>query len=174
VRSIAEGAGLSGLAGINVAGINIDASPSALYDAALHHFQAGRMYESEESCRQALILAPRHADSLHLIGLIRARTNQLDQAIEFIAEAIRSDSKVPDYFFNLGTLLQRQGRLEEALKSYDLALNLKPDFVAAWISLGDLLRRQNRYDEALLTYDHALALDPGNVDVPNKSGLLLI
>jgi len=132
------------------------------------------MEAAEEHCRQALLRDPKHADSLHLLGLIRATANQLSQAVDYMAEAIRSNPNVPDYFFNLGTLLQRLDRLEEALKSYDLALKLKPDFVEVWIKLGDLLRRQKRYHEALLTYDHAAAIDARHAEAINKSGLLLL
>jgi len=156
------------------AGTDPNGSLLAMYEAAFLDFRSGRMDAAEERCRQALTLAPKHADSLHLLGLVCARTNRLDQSVEFIAQAIRCDPKVPDYFLNLGTLLARQNRFEEALKSFDLALGLKPDFVAAWSGLGDVLRRQNRNDEALLAYDHVLTLDPRNVEVANRCGLLLI
>jgi tetratricopeptide (TPR) repeat protein len=156
------------------ASTDTNSSPAALYEAALLDFQSGQMQAAEERCHQALIRAPNHAASLHLLGLICARTDRLGQAIDFIARAVRDDPTVPDYFSNLGTLLQRQDRFEEALKSYDLALRLKPDAVGVWISVGSLLRRQKRYCEALLAYDHVLTLDARNVEAANMSGLLLI
>jgi tetratricopeptide (TPR) repeat protein len=151
-----------------------NASPSTLYDEGLRHFKLGRRAVAEEHFQQALAIDPKHANSLHLLGLIHAQANNLDLAIEFIAKAIGSNSNVPDYFSNLGILLGRQGRFEEAFKSYDLALKLKPDFVAVWIRLGDLLQNQRRFDEALLTYDHALILDPRNAEAASQAGLMLI
>ena len=155
-------------------GAGAEKSPSGFYDAAFLHFRSGRVEAAEQHCRQALLRDPKHADSLHLLGLIRASANRLSEAIDLIAEAIRVDPTVPDYFSNLGTLLQRLDRLEEALKSYDLALKLKPDLVDVWIRLGDLLRRQQRNYEALLTYDHVVAIDACNTEAINKGGLLLL
>ena len=43
---------------------------AALYQAAYQHFLAGRLPEAEDACRQALLADPRHADSLHLLGVI--------------------------------------------------------------------------------------------------------
>ena len=151
-----------------------NASPSTLYDEGLRHFKLGRRAVAEEHFQQALAIDPKHANSLHLLGLIHAQANNLDLAIEFIAKAIGSDSSIPDYFSNLGILLARQGRFEEAFKSYDLALKLKPDFVAVWIRLGDLLQNQKRFDEALLTYHHALTLDARNAEAASQAGSLLI
>jgi len=50
---------------------------------------------------------PQHADSFHLLGLISVETKKYDQAIEFIAQAIRCDPNNPDYLSNLGIALQR-------------------------------------------------------------------
>jgi tetratricopeptide (TPR) repeat protein len=150
------------------------ASPSALYDEGFRHFKLGRLAVAEEHLRQALAFDPKHAASLHLLGLIHSQADDLDPAIAFIVEAIRSDPNIPDYFSNLGALLGRQGRLDEALKSYDLALKLKPDAADVWIMLGDVLQNQARFDEALLTYDHALTLDPRNAKAASHGGSLLL
>ena len=151
-----------------------NASPSTSYDDGVRHFELGRMAVAEQHFRRALALDPKHADSLHLLGLIQAQAGNLDRAVEFIAEAIRNDPNIADYFSNLGKLLRRQGKREEALKSYDLALKLKPDAVDPWIRLGDLLQDQKRFDEALLSYDHALTLDPQNAEAALHAALLLL
>ena len=41
-----------------------------LYDAALRRFLSKRYGPAEDHCRQALTVDPKHADSLHLLGLI--------------------------------------------------------------------------------------------------------
>jgi tetratricopeptide (TPR) repeat protein len=135
-------------------------SPTTLLEAGIRYLQSGQFAEAEKCCREILADDPDHADSFHLLGAISARTNKCDQAIEFIAEAIRKNPKNAEYFLNLGTLLEHQDRFEEALKSFDLALSLKPDSSATWIKIGDVLQRQERFEEALLAYDHALKIDP--------------
>ncbi len=144
------------------------------YDAALRHFLSKRYGPAEDHCRQALTVDPKHADSLHLLGLIHAQTNRLDLAIDLIASAVRSNPNNHEYFLNLGDLLQHQNKLDEARKSFDIAIKLAPNRAAGWIKLGNLLRIQRRYDEALLTYEHAFALEPNNADAAALGGGVLL
>jgi predicted TPR repeat methyltransferase len=148
-------------------------SPADLYDAALRHFLSKRYGPAEDRCRQALTLDPKHADSLHLLGLVHWQTNRLDLAVDLIASAIRCNPNNHEYFLNLGELLRDQNKLDEARKSFDIAIKLAPDRAAGWIKLGNLLRIQGRHDEALLTYEHAFTLDPDNAEAPALSGGVL-
>jgi tetratricopeptide (TPR) repeat protein len=147
--------------------------PAALSEAGMRHFRAGRLAQAEAKCRQALVADPQHADALHLLGLIHAQNDQVDLALECIAQAIRCSQANPDYFSSLGALLARRDRLDEAFKSYDLALKLKPDFVEVWIALGDLLQRQQGFQQALRAYEHALTLDGHHADAAEKAARLL-
>src|SRR5579859_925233 len=135
-------------------------SPATLIGSGLQYLQSGQLSEAEKCCHEILAGDPDHADSFHLLGLIAAKANRYDQAIEFIAQAIRKNPNNADYFSNLGTMLQRQSRFDEALKSFDLALSLKPESADTWIKLGNVLQRQERFEEAILAYDRALEIDP--------------
>jgi predicted TPR repeat methyltransferase len=148
-------------------------SPSDFYAAALRHFLARRFEAAEQRCQRALALDPKHADSLHLLGLVHAQTNRIDSGVEMIAAAIKANPNNHEYFSNLGNLLQRQNRLEEARKSFDLAIKLAPNLAGNWLKLGNLLKIQGSYDEALLTYNHALTLDSANVEAANRGASLL-
>ena len=92
-------------------------SPADLYDAALHHFLSKRVGPAEDRCRQALTLDPKHADSLHLVGLVHWQTNRLDLAVDLIPSAIRCNPNNREYFLNLGELLRDQDKLDEARKA---------------------------------------------------------
>jgi predicted TPR repeat methyltransferase len=148
-------------------------SPADLYDAALRHFLSKRYGPAEERCRQALTLDPKHADSLHLLGLVHWQTNRLDLAVDLVASAIRCNPTNHEYFLNLGELLREQNKLDDARKSFDIAIKLAPNRAAVWIKLGNLLRIQRRYDEVLLAYEHAFTLDPANAEAPALSGGVL-
>jgi predicted TPR repeat methyltransferase len=147
--------------------------PTDLYDAALRHFLSKRYGPAEDRCRKALALDPKHADSLHLLGLVHWQTNRLDLAVDLIASAIRCNPNNHEYFLNLGELLRDQSKLDDARKSFDIAIKLAPNRAAGWIKLGNLLRIQRRYDEVLLTYEHAFTLDPNNAEAPALSGGIL-
>jgi predicted TPR repeat methyltransferase len=149
-------------------------SPADLYDAAMRHFSSKRYGPAEDRCRQALTLDTKHADSLHLLGLVHWQTNRRDLAVDLITSAIRCNPNNHEYFLSLGKLLRDQNKLADARKSFDIAIKLAPDRAAGWIELGNLLRIQRRYDEALLTYQHASALDPDNAEALALSGGVLL
>ncbi|HLX18093.1 MAG TPA: tetratricopeptide repeat protein [Bradyrhizobium sp.] len=157
-------------------------SPATLVESGLRLLHSGQFAQAEKCCREILADDPEHADSFHLLGLISARTNKYDQAIEFFAQAIRKNPNNADYFSNLGTMLQHQDRFEEALKSFDLALSLKPDSADIWLKIGAVLLRQERFEEALLVHDHVLKIapphagaekNPRQAEVFNKRGVCL-
>src|SRR5258708_2466072 len=81
-------------------------SPTDLYDAAVRHFLSKRYGPAEDRCRQALTLDPKHADSLHLLGLVHRHTNRLYFAVELIASVMRCNQHNQEYFLNLGELLR--------------------------------------------------------------------
>jgi predicted TPR repeat methyltransferase len=149
-------------------------SRADLYDAALRHFLSKRHGPAEDRCRQALTLDPKHADSLHLLGLVHWQTDRMDLAVDLIASAIRCNPNNHEYFLNLGELLRDQNKLDEARKSFDIAIKLAPNLAAGWIKLGNLLQIQRRTDEVLLAYEHAFTLDPDNAQAPALSGGVLL
>ena len=144
----------------------------ALHEAGLGHLRAGRTLDAQTCCQRALAIDSSHADTLHLLGLLSARAQDDDHAVEWITRAIRQDPK-PEYLASLGTTLQQQGRLEEALQVFDKAAQLRPDDGELWISLGKILEELNRPDEALLSFQHVLELDPRHWEAANRAGILL-
>jgi predicted TPR repeat methyltransferase len=148
-------------------------SPTDLCEAATRHFLSKRYGPAEDRCRQALKLDPKHADSLHLLGLVHWQTNKLDLAVDLIGSAIKCNPNNHEYFLNFGELLQHQDKLDNARKSFDIAIRLAPNLAVAWIKLGNLLRIQRRYDEALLTYEHAFTLDSNNAEASALSAGVL-
>src|SRR5215813_3111596 len=69
---------------------------STLADALRHH-QAGRLNEAERLYRQNLALDPRHADSLHLLGMVAYQSGRHDVAAELIGQAIGVNA-MPAYY----------------------------------------------------------------------------
>ena len=147
-------------------------TPDALHQAGLGHLRAGRFLDAQSCCQQALAINPSHADTLHLMGLLSARSQHYDHAVEWITRAIRQSPK-PEYLTSLGTTLQQQGRLEEALQVLDKAVQLGPDDAKGWISLGRILEDLNRPDDALLSFQQALRLNPSDWETAIRCAILL-
>ena len=149
--------------------------PGAKVAEALRHHQAGRLDEAERIYRQILALDPRHADSLHLLGMITHQTGDQETAASLIRQAIAANGNAASYHSNLGNVLQAQGKLREAGASYQRALLLKPDLAEAHLNLGNIFRAQGDVDSALVCYRRALALNPELADaaVAESRALLL-
>ena len=147
-------------------------SPSALCDTGRRYLLSGLMTEARNCCQRALAIDPRHGDALRLMGEICLHAGQPDQAIEWLANAVRIEPTAEDVSA-LGMALHRSGKLEDALKAFDKAISLQPGNAELWKNLASVLIDLNRPDEALLGLQHALKLRPRYADAANLSGLIL-
>jgi tetratricopeptide (TPR) repeat protein len=136
----------------------------------LEHHKAGRLKKAERIYRRILAIDPRHADSLHLLGMIAFQSGQLETAADLIRKAIAFNRRGTSYFSNLGNVMYAQGKLEEAKALYRHALLLKPDLVEALVNLGNVLQAQGKFDESVVCYERALALKPDNAETHNNLG----
>jgi tetratricopeptide (TPR) repeat protein len=147
-------------------------SPSiqAMVQEALGHHQAGRLEEAEQLYRKILAIDPRHADALHLLGMVEYQAGRLEAAADLIRQAIAIHSKGASYYANLGTVLQAQGNLDEAEALYRQALALKPQLAEVHVNLANVLQAQGKLDESVLSYERALALKPDSAEAFNNLG----
>ena len=146
--------------------------PSALCDSGRRYLLSGLRTEARNCCQHALAVDPHHGDALRLMGEICLQSGQPDQAIEWLANAVRIEPTA-EHVSALGMALYRAGKLAEALKAFDKAISLQPEHAELWKNLASVLIDLNRPDEALLSLQHALQLRPRYVDAANLSGLIL-
>ncbi|HLG81490.1 MAG TPA: tetratricopeptide repeat-containing glycosyltransferase family protein [Bradyrhizobium sp.] len=147
-------------------------TPAAWFEAGFARLQAGQLAEAEQCVRSALALDPRHADSLHLMGLLCFAARQYDLAIEWFVRAIRQNPDAADYVSNLGMALQRTQRFDEAIRSFDRALVLKGDQAETWFRMGECLQQQKRNPEAIMSFEKALTIDPKHAGAAGGSAML--
>jgi Tfp pilus assembly protein PilF/SAM-dependent methyltransferase len=131
-----------------------------LFSDAVRLRQSGNLAGAELLYRQVLSIDPRHADSLHSLGLVQYLQGHSDSAIALIGEAVAIDSSVADYHSNLGLVLGERGRRDEAVASFRRALQLEPNLAESWNNLGNVLADQNRLEAAMDSYRKAIALQP--------------
>ena len=131
-----------------------------LLAAGLEHHKAGRLDEAERLYHQILSADARHADCLHLLGVLARQRGHLERAVEMFNKAIAIKPDYPEALYNLGLAYQDQGQLAEAVASYKRALALKPDYAKAANNLGNALRDQGRLAEAVASYRRALVSKP--------------
>ena len=102
-----------------------------LLAAGLEHHKAGRLDEAERLYHQILSANARHADCLHLLGVLARQRGHLERAVEMFNKAIAIKPDYAEALYNLGLAYQDQGQLAEAVASYERALALKPDYAKA-------------------------------------------
>jgi tetratricopeptide (TPR) repeat protein/SAM-dependent methyltransferase len=128
--------------------------------AGLEHQQARRFGEAEQLYRQILELDARHANALHLLGMVGFQTGRHDMAAQLIQRAIASDGRDSSHHANLGNVLQMQGKFEEAVTCYKRALKLNPRSAVAYGNLGEALKSLGKLEAAAASFGRALALEP--------------
>ena len=144
-----------------------------MFAAALQYHQAGRVKEAERLYRQCLTVNPRHADSLHLLGVVAHAEGGHAQAVDLIGKAIAINAGEAPYHSNLGTALWKLGRLDAAVASYRRALELRPDYAKAHFNLATVLLKQQRLTEAEACYRTALAIKPDYAEAWDNLGTVL-
>lgn len=144
----------------------------ALQDAVAAYTR-GDWNEAEKLCRRILKAMPGQFDALHLLGVIAAQTERMEEAATLLGRAVAINPRDAAAHSNRGNALQTLRRLEEALASYDRALALKPDYAEACLNRGSALQDLGRLDEALASYDRALKLRPDYPQAHYNRGVVL-
>jgi predicted O-linked N-acetylglucosamine transferase (SPINDLY family) len=128
----------------------------ALTDQAIALQRSGRLMEAE-----------------HLLGVTRAQSGRLPQALADIEEALAINPGDADAALNRANVLKLLDRPQEALAGYEQALGLKPAWAQAENNRGTVLQALGRHDEALEAYDRALMVAPDHVEALNNRGSVL-
>lgn len=127
---------------------------------ALGHHRAGRLSEAELIYRQILAFDGRHADSLHLLGMIEFQRGNHEAAARWIGQAIAIKEDQAAYHSNLAIVLRAQNQLDAAAACCRRALALKPGLVETQTNLGNILLAQGNAAGAAACHERALALKP--------------
>jgi predicted O-linked N-acetylglucosamine transferase (SPINDLY family) len=144
-----------------------------LFSAARQQHRAGRLSEAAPLYRRILAIDPRHADSLHLLGVTLVQTGRPDAAADLINQAIAINPNVAAFHANLGNVLQQQGQPEAAIACFRRALELRPDLPDAHNNLGNALNERGQPEEAIRCFHRALELRPNYPEAHNNLGCVL-
>jgi protein O-GlcNAc transferase len=147
---------------------------SDAFGRAVEHHVAGRLAEAAALYQEILAGEPRHADSLHLLGVIATQAGQPALAVDRITQAIALQPDNPAFHVNLGEALRALGRLDDAVASYGEALARQPDLAEAHGNLGIALQALGRLDAARASFEQALALRPDYAEAAGNLGHLLL
>jgi tetratricopeptide (TPR) repeat protein len=125
-----------------------DRKADALLQSALRQLQQGTLADARLYCEQALRLAPRHPEALHLLGIIALQKAEHPAAIDLLqqATALRPGHSV--YQTNLAYAFCGANRMQEALAAFQRATRLDPADPEIQLGVGSCLGMLGRPAEA--------------------------
>jgi Flp pilus assembly protein TadD len=132
-----------------------------MYEQALTALEHNRYVDAEKlllavTRREPTIAGP-HAN----LGLLYARTNRAQQAIDALQEAIRLNPERAAYYNELGMVLRREGKFSEARRYYDKAIEIDADYAYAHLNIAILYDLYMQEPErALAHYQRYRELEP--------------
>jgi protein O-GlcNAc transferase len=140
---------------------------------ALQHQQTGRLADAEQLYRQVLAAQPRHADALHLLGLIAAQNGQFAIAADLIEKAIAVQPNVWAFYDHLGSVLLDLGHPKKAVIAFQKAVVLAPQNAASHANLARSLASSGQLVEAVSAFQNAARLDPASAEILCNLGYAL-
>lgn len=138
-----------------------EAAPDELIEAGIAHQLAGRLAEAEQTYRRVLVIFPRHAEALHLLGLVAHEKGEDDVAIDLVEEAIAVAPNRAEYWNDCGELYRSFLMFDQAERCYRQAIGLAPEDAKAWSNLGLVYQARGLVDESLEYLRRACDIDPG-------------
>jgi tetratricopeptide (TPR) repeat protein len=153
----------------------------AVYERAIALHRAGQIETAAEIYRQLLAQRPRHAGSLHHLGVIAHQRGHHGEADRLIRAALEIEPGDTDAWSNLGLVLRAQDRLEEARACLEQALQIAPQNPSARknlvVVLGQLARplcEAERWSEAIPLLQRAHTLEPDSAEILNQLALCFL
>jgi tetratricopeptide (TPR) repeat protein len=131
-----------------------------IFMQATQSHQQGQLSLAKQLYQQTLEIAPNHADSLHLLGLIIADEGNPQQGLQLITKAIKLHKNFAAYYLNRGLIYKRLQEYESAISDYQKAIKLEPKSWQAYSNLGDTYLAQEQHDQAIDTYKKVIQLNP--------------
>jgi tetratricopeptide (TPR) repeat protein len=115
---------------------------------------------AEQALREALALAPAHADVLRLLAVTLHVRQRYPEAIELLRRAAAAKPDDALIRNNLGSALAEAGDMDGAIAAFAHAAEASPGIPTAWLNLGKAYEAALRHDEAEAAYARAIAIDP--------------
>lgn len=138
---------------------------------AVQQHQAGNYAQAEQVYRQVLQVAPRHADALHLLGILAHQTGRAQMAVDALQQAVAIEPNNAIFLSNFASLLQALGKPAEALECCQRAIRADPNFADAYYNQGTIYERAGYLEQAVNSYRQAIARRPNYPMAHNNLGL---
>lgn len=145
----------------------------ALFQLGLSHHQNGRLQEAQDHYALVIQLNPKHADALHLLGVIAFQKRSYVQAAKLMHEAITCNPQFAAAHSNLGLVYAELKDYHAAVTSFQTALACAPEYAEAHANLSMAQTQLLDFEGALQSADQALSLNPQYTQAHFNRGVAL-
>ena len=135
-----------------------------LFAQALALQKAGNGEAALRVYDKILQVDPKHAESLHMIGVLLAQSRRYRKAKKFLRLALNLRPDNPDIRTNHACVLGRLGDFEACIEGLYQVIEAFPDYAEAFYQLGHQHRKLADSENAVDCFSHAIALDNGHAD----------
>jgi protein O-GlcNAc transferase len=132
---------------------------------AIERFNARDLAGAEQLCRSILKQAPRHPETLHLLGMVRLMSSDPREAAQLIGTALAADPSNASILEHLGLAQLAAQDWAAAETSFRNALRHGARHGLVHMRLGLALGSQGKLAEAVSALRKAVALAPDDPDV---------
>lgn len=152
-------------------GLAMTANCDQMAEQAAEALRAGRLAEAEATLNSLLLEAPRHADGLQLMGVLRQKQGNIPGAEEYLKAAIAEAPNEWPAHVNLSGLYLRSGNAEAALIAAKEAAEIAPREPVIWRHLADAAERLAEFEEGSRALDQLSALGAADMRVELRGAL---
>ncbi|MBG0809212.1 tetratricopeptide repeat protein [Methylosinus sp. H3A] len=142
-----------------------DVTPDSAFREARARHEAGAIDEAAALYRGVLASCPRHADSLHLLGLLEVERGAPQTGLELIGEAMSIAPGQAIHHNSRALAFRALGRLDEAVHDYRAAVALRPGSGELHCNLAIALTELGRSAEAAAHYGKAAECAPDRPEI---------
>jgi tetratricopeptide (TPR) repeat protein len=108
----------------------------------------------------ALLLDPKHENTLFNSGLLFFGNGQFEKAIKDFTEVININPKASDAYFGRGNCCKNIKYFDLAIEDYDKAIEINPRYAEAYYKRGVVYKLLGNVDKAQEDYCKAIQIEP--------------
>jgi tetratricopeptide (TPR) repeat protein len=156
-----------------VVGLDTNVSLAAKLQSAVALHQRGELTAASRLYEEILSVQPRHADALHLLGVIAAVSGDAQRAVDLIGRALQIEPRSAAALNNRGAARRELGHGAAAIDDFDQAIALKQDYAEAHYNRANVLKDMGNQQAALEGYERALGWRPEYPEAWSNRGVVL-
>ncbi|PYX04228.1 MAG: hypothetical protein DMG86_00850 [Acidobacteria bacterium] len=119
----------------------------------------GVAYMNQQSFAKALKAFQDAAARLNQ-GIALLSLGRVDEAKEFLEEAVKRDPADPHAWYNLGLLYKNTSNAQAAVDAFRRVTEIDPNDADTWYFLGSAYSLTRQYPQAIDAFQHAIKLNP--------------